>query len=130
MLVALFIAALIAEAFGVQRINYGYGETDAVYSTGATAAYLCWFILALAYHPTCWWAFQGTIGQRGLGLRVVRAEDGTSLGVGATTIRYLVWLVCQLITIIAIIAAAMASDNPRKQAWWDEAAGSVVVHRL
>jgi hypothetical protein len=60
----------------------------------------------------------------------LRAADGRSLGFGATTIRYTVWLVCELITIIAIIAAAIANDNPRKQTWWDNAAGSVVVRRI
>jgi uncharacterized RDD family membrane protein YckC len=128
--VALIIASIIANAFGMQTYDNGFRDTYTVYSTGASVTFLCWFILAFAYHPTCWWAFEGTIGQRALGLRVVRAADGRSLGFGATTIRYIVWLVCQVITIIAIIAAAIANDDPRKQTWWDKAAGSVVVRRI
>jgi uncharacterized RDD family membrane protein YckC len=130
MFVAFVVAALVASAFGVQYYTYANGNEQTIYSTGASATYLCWFILAFAYHPTCWWAFQGTIGQRALRLRVVRAADGSSLGVAMTTIRYLLWLVCQVIVFPAIIAAAMANDNPRKQAWWDDAAGSVVVRRI
>jgi uncharacterized RDD family membrane protein YckC len=130
MFVALIIASIVANAFGIQYFNYGNGNGYTIYSTGASAAFLCWFILLFAYHPTCWWAFQGTIGQRALGLRVVRAADGSSLGVAMTTIRYLVWLVCQVIPLITIVAAIIANDNPRKQFWWDDAAGSVVVRRI
>jgi uncharacterized RDD family membrane protein YckC len=125
MLIALMVAALVAEAFGVQHY-----VTHDVYSTGATASYLTWCILAVAYPPTCWWAFQGTVGQRVLGLRVVRLTDGASLGVGSTTLRFLIWAVCTLPVIPGAIAAIMAQDNPMKRAWWDDAAGSVVVRRV
>ncbi len=129
MFVALIVAAIVAGAFGIQYYNYGDYERT-IYSTGASATYLVWFIFFLAYHPTCWWAFQNTLGQRALGLRVVRAGDGSSLGIGMTTVRYFLWLVCQVIVFPAIIAAAMANDNPRKQTWWDDASGSVVVRRI
>jgi len=122
--VALVVAAGIAEAFGVQHYTYSN-----VYSTGATVSYLIWFVLLAAYHPTCWWAFQGSIGQRLLGLRVVRAADGGSLGVGSTTIRYIIWALCTGLVIPGIIAAVMANDQPHKRTWWDDAAGSVVVRR-
>ena len=127
---ALIVASIVANAFGIQYIDYGNGDGYSIYSTGASAAYVCWFILLLAYHPTCWWAFQGTIGQRAMGLRVVKAADGSSLGIGATTIRYIVWLVCQVTVVLAIIAAVIANDNPRKQTWWDDVCGSVVVRRV
>jgi len=128
MFVTLIVASIVASAFGIHYYHDGIYE-QTVYSTGASATYLVWFIFFLGYHPTCWWAFQGTLGQRALGLRVVRESDGGSLGVGMTTIRYLLWAVCQVVVIPAIIAAAMANDNPRKQTWWDDAAGSVVVRR-
>ena len=124
-LIALFIAAGAAEAFGVRH----YGYTD-VYSTGASISYFLWFVLVFVYHPTCWWAFQGTLGQRLLGMRVVRVADGGSLGVGSTTMRYIFWALCSLFVIPAILAAIMANDQPQKRTWWDDAAGSVVVRRV
>jgi uncharacterized RDD family membrane protein YckC len=124
MLVALVIAGAMAEAFGIQH----HGDTS-VYSTGATVSSLLWFVFFIAYHPTCWWAFQGTLGQRVLGLRVVRARDGGSLGVGETTIRYLLFAICTVTIVPGLIAAAVASDKIDKKTWWDDAAGSVVVKR-
>jgi uncharacterized RDD family membrane protein YckC len=125
MLGALFVAAAAAEAFGVDR-----SSGEAAYSAGATAAYFMWYALLLVYHPICWWAFQGSIGQRILGLRVLRARDGGPIGVGATLIRYLVWAGCQLTVVLALIAAGIASSDPARQAWWDEAARTAVVKTL
>jgi uncharacterized RDD family membrane protein YckC len=124
MFVALLAAGLIAQAFGIQEY-----ATRSVYSTGATVTYLLLFLFVLAYHPTCWWAFQCTIGQRALGLRVVRASDGGSLGVGETTIRYLLFAICTATIIPGVIAAAVAGDKVDKRTWWDDAAGSVVVKK-
>jgi hypothetical protein len=61
---------------------------------------------------------------------VVRAANGQSLGIGATTIRYIIWLVCICTILLAVVAAIMASDKPSKQAWPDDVAGSVVVKRV
>ena len=125
MFVALIIASMAAEAFGVEHTYY-----EDYYSTGAQFMYLLWFAFFILYQPLCWWAFQGTPGQRVLGLRVVRAADGTPLGLGPTLGRFAVWAVCQLTVILAIIAAAAASDEPARQTWWDKASGSVVVQRV
>jgi uncharacterized RDD family membrane protein YckC len=118
------VAGAIGEAVGIQ--HYANGD---VYSAGAIAADLLGFLALAAYMPTFWWTFQGTPGQRALGLRVVRAANGQSLGIGATTIRYIIWLVCICTILLAVIAAIMASDKPSKQAWPDDVAGSVVVKR-
>jgi uncharacterized RDD family membrane protein YckC len=125
MFVALIAAAIIAEAFGVRH----YLDRD-VYSAGASVTYFLYFAFLLAYHPTCWWAFQGTLGQRALGMRVLRARDGHSLGVGETAIRYLLFAICTVTIIPGVIAAAVASDSLEKRTWWDDAAGSVVVKQL
>jgi uncharacterized RDD family membrane protein YckC len=119
------VAGVIGEAFGIQ--HYANGD---VYSAGAIAADLLGFLALAAYMPTFWWTFQGTPGQRALGLRVVRAANGQSLGIGATTIRYIIWLVCICTILLAVVAAIMASDKPSKQAWPDDVAGSVVVKRV
>ena len=119
------VAGAIGEAFGIQ--HYANGD---VYSAGAIAADLLGFLALAAYMPSFWWTFQGTPGQRALGLRVVRAANGQSLGIGATTIRYVIWLVCMFTVLLAVVAAIMASDKPSKQAWPDDVAGSVVVKRV
>ncbi len=123
--VSMFPVVWISSAFGITQVG---GES--VYSPGATATYLIWLVLLIGYFPTCWWAFQGTIGQRVLGLRVVRAWDGGMLGIWSTTLRYVVWAVCTVTWVLAIAAAAMSTDKPNKQTWWDQAGGSVVIRKL
>jgi len=123
-LVVLVAGTAIAEAVGY----HSYGP-NAGYSPPATIILWVTLVLLVAYVPTSWWAFQGTIGQRALGLRVLRAADGLSLGLGATTIRYLVWLLCVWTVVIGIVVAIVASEKPDKRAWPDDASGSVVVRR-
>jgi uncharacterized RDD family membrane protein YckC len=125
MVVALVVAGLIAGGFGITQ----YADRT-VYSTGATVASLAWFVLLVVYHPIGWWAFQGTFGMRVLGLRVVQARDGNSLGIGQTMIRYLLWAICTVTIIPGIIAGAVANDRPGKRTWWDNAAGSVVTRHI
>ncbi|MFI5259410.1 MAG: RDD family protein [Candidatus Limnocylindrales bacterium] len=123
-LIVLVAGTAIADAVGFQA----YGP-NAGYSPVATV--ILWITLGLlvAYIPTCWWAFEGTIGQRAFGLRVLRAADGLSLRAGATTIRYLIWLLCVLTVVIGLVVAVVASEKPDKRAWLDDASGSVVVRR-
>jgi uncharacterized RDD family membrane protein YckC len=123
--VALLVALVAAEAFGIDRTR-----TVAEYSAGANLMIYLWVGLLLVYHPVFWWSCQGTPGQRALGLRVVRAVDGSALGIGATLGRYAVWVVCQISFILTIIAVALAAEDSAKRAWWDKASGSVVVRSL
>lgn len=125
MLVALVIGGLLAEAAGIRH----YADGSSSYSPAATAVSLIWLLFFLAYHPACWWVFGSSVGQRALGLRVVRASDGQPLGPGAVLIRYIIFAVCTGTIILGLIAAAMANEDPFKRAWHDEAARSVVVRR-
>jgi uncharacterized RDD family membrane protein YckC len=125
MFVALIIASVIADAFGVERTYYSTN-----YSAGAEMVMVLFYGLLVVYQPLCWWAFQGTPGQRALGLRVVRAVDGAPLKLGATLGRYAVWVGCQITFILTIIAAAMGAEDPAKRTWWDKASGSVVVRAV
>jgi uncharacterized RDD family membrane protein YckC len=99
-------------------------------SSAAMAIFLLWLFFVLSYHPASWYVFDCTLGQRALGLRVRRRSDGQSLGFGAVNVRYLVFCVETLLFPLGIITGAMASDEPMKLTWHDEAAGSVVVKRL
>ena len=99
-------------------------------SSAAMAIFLLWLFFVLSYHPASWYVFDCTLGQRALGLRVRRRSDGQSLGFGAVNVRYLVFCVETLLFPLGIITGAMASDEPMKLTWHDEAAGSVVVKCL
>ncbi|HEX7495234.1 MAG TPA: RDD family protein [Candidatus Limnocylindrales bacterium] len=126
MVVMLVIATLLAEAAGVRR----HADDSVTYSAAATAIYWIWVLFFVAYHPACWYAFGSSVGQRVLGLRVVRASDGRRIGLGAVVIRYIIFAVSTGTVLLGLIAAAMAHDDPFKRAWHDEAARSVVVRGM
>jgi uncharacterized RDD family membrane protein YckC len=91
---------------------------------------LAWFLFALIYHPVCWYLFRGTPGQRAVDLRVVRASDGQSLGVGAVLARYLTFCILTVLFPLGIVSGFIAAHDPFKRAWHDQLTGSVVVQRL
>jgi uncharacterized RDD family membrane protein YckC len=125
MIVTLVMAALLADAAGIRQ----YADGSSVYSPAANAIMWGWVVFFMAYHPVCWLVFGASAGQKTLGLRIVRASDGQSLGLGAVLIRFIIFAVCVGSVILGLIAAAMAADDPFKRAWHDEAARSVVVRR-
>jgi uncharacterized RDD family membrane protein YckC len=121
LLVAFFVAAIVAAAFGEPDPYTGATPT------GYTAVLLLYFLFFLVYNPICWWRFAGTLGQRAVGIRVVREADGRRLRLGASILRFVVMFVCMITVILAIIAAIAADADPAKKAWQDEASGSVVI---
>ncbi len=92
-----------------------------------TVISLVWWLVALIYHPACWYAFGATPGQKVLGLRVAQASNGRALGLGAVVTRYLVFFTVTVVTPLAVVSAAMAASDPFKRAWHDQLARSVVV---
>jgi uncharacterized RDD family membrane protein YckC len=98
----------------------------------ASALLVVLWLAALAYGIFVWgWtATRGlTPGKRALRLRVVSATDGRPIGWGRAFLRQ---LVLGLITagtagIGAVVLAAVASKDPRRQGWHDKAAGSIVL---
>lgn len=124
-LVIIVGGTVIADQFGVTQVG-----NASIYSPAALAVSWIWIGILIAYVPTCWWVFRGTIGQLMLGLQVVRAADGKKLGIRATTIRYMVWLLCTCTILTGIVASIVAADKPDKRAWPDDASGSVVVKRV
>jgi uncharacterized RDD family membrane protein YckC len=102
-------------------------------SDGTPAGYaVAWFTFGvfLLYVPFCWRVWQGTVGQRLLRMRVLRASDGRSLGTGAVILRYFLWLLCVCTIIIAAAAALTVTLSPTRRSWIDDVAGSVVVQRV
>ena len=126
---ALMTASVLAAAWA-SRYYVGDSSDSVTYSTSSTAIIVAWVLFLFLYHPVCWYLFGGSIGQRALGLRILRAADGRRLGLGSILVRYSIFAICTATVIPGLIAAAMAADDPFKRAWHDEAARSVVVRRL
>ena len=127
--VLVFVSLLLADLLMAMA---GMGRTSAgtTYTPEATTISLFWLFFVVSYHPASWYIFEGSIGQRLFGLRVVRMADGQSLGFGAVTLRYIIFSVVTICFPLGIISAALAAENPMKRSWQDDASGSVVVRKL
>jgi uncharacterized RDD family membrane protein YckC len=86
--------------------------------------------VGLGYMPFLWYKRGGTFGQTLLGLRVVRAIDGGPIDGGMAMIRALVFWAEQFFSgwLIGLLGFVWAAFEPRKRAWHDMAAGTVVIH--
>ncbi len=87
-------------------------------------------VVLFGYFPILWWKRGATFGQSLLGLRVVRAIDGGPIDGSMAGIRALVFYAELFFSgwIIGLIGFAWAAFEPRKRAWHDMAAGTVVIH--
>ena len=128
--VFVFVGVFLVWAIGTAALGIPTNEVDGVSPPGTL--WFVWFlmILALIYHPVCWYFWGGSPGQKALGLRVVRSSNGQRLGVGAVLIRYLVFSVVTLLLPLGIVSALVTANDPFKRAWHDTIARSVVVRRI
>jgi hypothetical protein len=123
------VVAAVLFLVGALVADIWYNPVTGAYSTTGSIAAWITFLTPLVYMPVFWCLWRGTIGQRMLGLHVVRASDGGSLGARAATGRYLLWLLCILTVGVGVIAAVLATQNRFKKSWLDDASGSVVVRK-
>jgi uncharacterized RDD family membrane protein YckC len=107
----------------------GIASSEWASSTSATFVSLVWWLFALSYFPACWYISGASLGQKALGLRVVRASDGLPLGIGAVLARYLIFFTVTIVFPIGIVSGIVAWAEPHKRAWHDDVARSVVVRR-
>ena len=123
-MVAAFVAAsMVATGLGTTRdVN-----NDVQFSAAGMAVLWIWVGFFLIYHPMFWWRLGRTPGQMAFHLRVVREADGRRLHFGETLMRYVVWFGCMVTVVLAVLAAIFAASEPKKRAWHDEGAGSVVI---
>jgi uncharacterized RDD family membrane protein YckC len=121
LIVSLFVVALLVSTMD------GSGSSARSDTTATTAVALIWWLVALSYHPVCWYVFGSTLGQKALGLRVAQASNGQSLGIGAVLVRYLIFFMVTVFFPLGLVSAVMASNDPFKRAWHDDVARSVVV---
>jgi uncharacterized RDD family membrane protein YckC len=108
MAAAIIVAALLARAVPVVSL---------VLIVAAYAGAIC-------YQPYMWWTRGATIGQKALGLRVVRAADGGPISGGTATIRLIGLLISAWVLYLGLIWVAF---EPRKRGWHDMMADTVVI---
>lgn len=87
-------------------------------------------VVAIPYMPVMWWKKGATLGQRAMGLKVVRAADGGPVDGLSATVRFIVILLENIgsYLLIGLLGFIWAAFEPRKRAWHDMAAGTVVIH--
>jgi uncharacterized RDD family membrane protein YckC len=81
--------------------------------------------------PYLWWKRGATFGQSALGMRVVRAIDGGPIDGSTAVVRAVVMWAENFLAgffFIGYLGFIWAAFDPRKQAWHDKAAGTVVIH--
>ena len=87
-------------------------------------------VVAIPYMPVMWWKKGATLGQRVLGLKVVRAADGGPIDGSSAFVRFIVFILESIgsSVLIGLLGFIWAAFEPRKRAWHDMAAGTVVIH--
>ena len=88
-------------------------------------------LVILCWYPFFWWKKGGTPGMTLLGLRIVRAIDGGPIDGGMAAIRAIVFYAENFFfstLLIGCLGFVWAAFEPRKRAWHDMAAGTVVIH--
>jgi uncharacterized RDD family membrane protein YckC len=118
------IGGILASVLGLGSGSSGDGSVSFNLGTGGT---LLNIVLDLIYFTLMIALVNGkTIGGMALGIRVVSADSGGSVGIGKALIRTIVAYVSGLV--IALGYLWMLWDG-NKQTWHDKAAGTFVVKR-
>jgi uncharacterized RDD family membrane protein YckC len=125
--IILVVSEIALSLTGLALAGGGAGASS---SGPAVALAVIWWLIALIYHPACWYVFGATPGQKALGLRIARASDGGSLGIGGVLIRFLIFFMVTVAFPLGIISGILAANDPFKRAWHDQVARSVVVRRV
>jgi uncharacterized RDD family membrane protein YckC len=91
----------------------------------AVVAIVALYAAAACYQPYMWWQYGATLGQRAVGIRVVRDVDGGPISGGSAVIRFIGIIVSGWVLYLGLIWVAF---EPRKRGWHDMMAGTVVIH--
>lgn len=116
------VAALVIDAvvIGLPVV----AVVEGAIGTGTAAGETFRFFAVAAYLIVLWATWGRTVGERLVGVHVVR-EDGGRVSWGTAATRYLGLLVSLVALLLGIIWIAF---NPRKQGWMDIMAGTFVVY--
>ncbi len=121
--IALGIIFFIGGRLFVKGIDYGNGN---IVITEGQWWWPVWGIISFLYYPVTWAWLGETIGHRILGMEIRRVEDGQRPSVGQVIIRYIGFIISEIIIFIGFIIAAF---DPRKQGLHDKIANTVVVRK-
>jgi uncharacterized RDD family membrane protein YckC len=87
---------------------------------------VAWLVAAVLWKPW-WWSHGGqTPAYKVLGLRVVRARDGGPVSFGPAFVRFIGYLINDIVLGIPI-GFIWAAFDAQKQGWHDKLAGTVVI---
>jgi uncharacterized RDD family membrane protein YckC len=117
-------------AYIIDAMIWGIALISSAISINLLVGIVLFPLVLFGYFPLFWWKRGATPGQQLLGLRVVRAIDGGPIDGSMAAIRALVFYPEIFTTgwIIGLIGLGWAAFEPRKRAWHDMAAGTVVIH--
>ena len=93
-----------------------FGKQSAIYA-------LVFLVVGVEYFLYFWSTTGQTLGDRVVGVRIVR-EDGGTLSLGGAAIRYLGLIISTLAIFLGLLWVIW---DPKKQGWHDKMAGTVVV---
>jgi uncharacterized RDD family membrane protein YckC/RNA polymerase subunit RPABC4/transcription elongation factor Spt4 len=86
------------------------------------------YLLVVLLYWLVGWSVGGTLGQRAVGLRLVKVSTGGAPGFGSTLVRVIVASVCS-VSLLGLVGYLWMVGDDKKQTWHDKAAGTVVVAR-
>jgi uncharacterized RDD family membrane protein YckC len=134
--IVMALAAIPAVIVGVLAYQAAYPSdqvfvsdqqaADAV-GVGIWAGYGAYLVVAVLYWLVGW-SVGGTLGQRALGLRLVKDSTGGGPGFGSALVRVIVAVICS-ISLLGLVGYLWMVGDAKKQTWHDKAAGTVVVAR-
>ena len=117
-------------AFIIDFIIWVVAITVAAISLIVIVGFVLLPVVFFGFFPLFWWKKGATPGMSLLGLRIVRAIDGGPIDGGMAAIRGIVFYLEMLFGswLIPLLGFVWAAFEPRKRAWHDMAAGTVVIH--
>jgi len=89
----------------------------------AASRSVLWALLSAAYFAYGWTKWKASPGQRVMGLRTVKAEDGQPEQVGG----FVSFVIQLLVLVYYVYLYRTASADPRRQGFHDKQVGSIVV---
>jgi uncharacterized RDD family membrane protein YckC len=117
----IIIGVIAAIAYGVI-----YGILNLLGTNGSGLAGLVAFVIIVAYFIWGWGRGQ-TVACMLLSMKIVDQNTGEAPGYAKAAVRYVVYLICDVIFIIIIIGGLWMIWDARAQTWWDKAGGTLVV---
>ena len=118
-------------AFIIDVILFGFVLAVAFLTVFVLIGFVLFPMVLFGWFPFFWWKRGATPGMQVLGLRIVRAIDGGPIDGGMAAIRAIVFYAEQFFfsfLLIGCLGFVWAAFEPRKRAWHDMAAGTVVIH--